>query len=197
MNSHCMLGFGNIVHVPFMPMMHSGLKMRYRVRQKDVMFTGNEASVLDSGALRWNKGSWLIPTSSPLCEWGGGRSYCVDCMFNFSLNIEAVMKWINSVHAFVLTLLKVGGWWWWGGVFSRSIPMFEVGNDAYSNCSFTAVTQTMGRKFNAQHTPWFVFSLHCSIVLREQLLLVWTVDVSNERGFLKLLHWCELLIGSM
>lgn len=33
MKSHCILGFGNIVHLPFMPMMHTGLKMRQEDKQ--------------------------------------------------------------------------------------------------------------------------------------------------------------------
>lgn len=63
MNFYCIPGFGNIVRVPFMPVMHTGLKMiqkdkqhgRYRERRRAVMFNHNEASVLDSGALRWNE----------------------------------------------------------------------------------------------------------------------------------------------
>lgn len=38
MNSHCILGLGNIVHVPFMPMMHTGLKMK----QKDELCAETE-----------------------------------------------------------------------------------------------------------------------------------------------------------
>lgn len=63
MNSHCIQGFGNNVHVPFMPIMHTGLKMKQKdercarcsERGRAVVFNQNVASALDGGAVRWNK----------------------------------------------------------------------------------------------------------------------------------------------
>lgn len=57
MKPHCILSFGNIVHLPFMPMMHTGLKMkqederstRYAERGGAFMFSQNE--VLSVGQL--------------------------------------------------------------------------------------------------------------------------------------------------